>query len=211
MRRSWRVLGAMLRWARAVLLLAIAAGSVYLWARSGTEIRVCSVGIPMPNQDHRQWTVGVRITSDGPLALEAVSTVHDPVLKAQRREVYRKTNVPLLEWPPYPVERGWWYGHAEGSDVGWFHLFNAPPKAWSAWVQRTADDPFVALVDDTTLAGIAVPQWSVTAATLAGLAILFQRRLRTRPQPGHCRVCGYDLRATPERCPECGTVGGKAT
>ena len=51
------------------------------------------------------------------------------------------------------------------------------------------------------------PHWAV--AVVAGLApLVWLRRhlLQRRRQSGRCVTCGYDLRATPSKCPECGTV-----
>jgi hypothetical protein len=54
-----------------------------------------------------------------------------------------------------------------------------------------------------------VPYWMTCAACAflpaCWLVRPFVRRRRDRSRTsGLCRVCGYDLRATPARCPECG-------
>jgi hypothetical protein len=47
---------------------------------------------------------------------------------------------------------------------------------------------------------------AVMLAALPMLAWIRHRRRRRAQLSGRCLACGYDLRATPERCPECGTI-----
>ena len=52
---------------------------------------------------------------------------------------------------------------------------------------------------------VTVPFWFLAVVFGAPPALVARAAWRRRAiHPGHCRRCGYDLRASPERCPECG-------
>jgi hypothetical protein len=54
---------------------------------------------------------------------------------------------------------------------------------------------------------IYLPHWFAVLIFSLLPAIRFSAWVRHRPAAsGCCAVCGYDLRATPDRCPECGAV-----
>jgi hypothetical protein len=58
---------------------------------------------------------------------------------------------------------------------------------------------------------VGIPHWFLTLASAILPVVQFRkwrirRRDRKRFQHGQCQSCGYDLRATPDRCPECGTT-----
>jgi hypothetical protein len=92
-------------------------------------------------------------------------------------------------------------------------------KQFRDWLKRPLFEYVFAIV-----ASFLLPYWAnstlwpigtVFCLPLIGLFIFSRERKRARmileerSRNQLCLTCGYDLRATPERCPECGTIPTK--
>ncbi|MGB7157565.1 MAG: hypothetical protein WBD40_05835 [Tepidisphaeraceae bacterium] len=93
--------------------------------------------------------------------------------------------------------------------------YNAP--AWLAWLGidwRGKDNSSVDAQGHYAYREVffCVPYWLlIVLAGGIGWSIGHRPRLvRRRIKRGLCVACGYDVRATPERCPECGLVPAEA-
>ena len=106
-------------------------------------------------------------------------------------------DAPFVAWyDEYGLDESWerWgFGYARGT----FPAFG---------IGRPPDSP------DATSTALVIPHWSIVLSTAAlplKRAVHALRR-RRRYRAGLCLACGYDLRASPERCPECGPGSGAA-
>ena len=80
--------------------------------------------------------------------------------------------------------------------------------SWVAWSGTWAQLNLGAMPNIVGFVGLNLFHFSIFLLILPLLRLI---SLFQRSQPiGMCKVCGYDLRATPNRCPECGTTAGEA-
>jgi hypothetical protein len=91
---------------------------------------------------------------------------------------------------------------------GWSYSAREPVNNLYIWLSPFTFDRRISPDGRRTDLWIYIAYWPplLICGLVAWWSVARLRRLRRVERNGFCRVCGYDLRATPERCPECGAV-----
>ena len=165
-----------------VLSLLLFVATVALWVRSGYAADVWTWG-----QGSREYWV----RSDwGRLGLMSVSD-------ATPRRAHETSSGGYHSVPPGPVLRSRdWLGVNVSRGQG------MPGRTMGPTLKVTGSGPYWSVRVPHPLLAL-VLTWPVVRYCLHRLR---RRAARKRLAAGLCPACGYDLRATPERCPECGTI-----
>ena len=102
-----------------------------------------------------------------------------------------------LNYRRYPVGSG-----GRGGSFWWRHGFRFEWPRWHATPQGYHLGRY-------TLAAFSAPHWFFFLLFTILPCLWLFRRLRSflhRSRAGLCPICGYDLRASPDQCPECGAA-----
>lgn len=175
------------------LLLCVA--SAVLWTRSHQHYDVIRGQYIRSPQVDKVQGISLRVHSfSSTLRFEFGRQRYEPVylrdLSAEEMKQFHRS---------YPMGLHWWIPR-EKTTMHW----SVPMPGFAA--AHYVDAPSAGYRSDTWM--FSVRPW-LPMALLLVLPVLWLNRLRyanRARRQGLCVNCGYDLRATPERCPECGMV-----
>jgi hypothetical protein len=193
----------------AVLSLVLSVALVVLWVRSHYRSDIAA------RVSHDDTTLLIVGTAEGQLVVAVVG----PFLATGEADMYKpsgglhisgySSNPPL---PPAKVDQGL---RDLGKHVPSCLHWQAAGFRWVA-SKRTNLPVDGGSIPIAAIHAIGLPLWLpvIIASALPVMRVRAYRRSRRQRwrNEGKCGACGYDLRATPGRCPECGTVpkGAKA-
>jgi hypothetical protein len=169
----------------AIVSLLICAGSLALWVRSYSK-----------SDSLDRWRREVA----GP------GTYHDTMgVFATRGMIgggYLRMYLPTAQ--DWPTEARWRFITSNPITVMWPHRWRV--LGFGYWNTRLPQGPAYRALE---VVGATVPLWFVALLFAVAPAMAARRQLRDRQRRrriarGLCAACGYDVRASGERCPECG-------
>ena len=172
------------------LSLLICLSTVSLWIRSWHMDDVATFGFERPAQ-RTTW----KVEADACVGYIYINLEH----VAWRREA--------IDFWDDREKPGWELKHlpAKSPDVRWYVPYNGTGPTFVRFFDYANEH---SMVDRIHLWHFSASCWFLTAFfALLPLVVLIRFALqRSRRGTGFCPHCGYDLRATPGHCPECGTV-----
>src|SRR4051794_16906311 len=146
----------------------------------------------------RAWGI---CSDSGGLAFFALNRSFSPGPDPARAIEFKGHN-PELSEPGFSQTRPCGYPYMR-DHRGWgrfgFGLFwGDRPTSYGEYDRTVRNDHFIVLPDWFVASMCAMlPVWQVASSVRS-------RRVAAARRAGLCVACGYDLRATPDRCPECG-------